>query len=1047
MRKRLIEVILLALLLIPLVASGRSAFAYTTTFTNINCSPTTISIGAATGCTITVSPFTPPIFGEVVNVASVSGTGSVASTSCTLDSTGTCAVSVVGNGVGSPTVQASYNGDTNNAPSSGTTFLTITKATSTAHVNCLPSGVSVGSPTTCVATVNGYAPSGAASWSSSGQGLFSPMNSCTLNGQTCSVSYTPTATGSAQVTATYIGDANNLGSSSTFGIIAAQAQSITTVSCLPQTVVLGQLTTCTASVGGYLPTGSVAWTNTGTGAFSSNSCVLSGASLATCQVTFTPQSSATVTATYGGDSNNLGSLGTFQVSAVVNRYVQFTVDNSAPPATITLSGCSVSPTTVAANGTAEMIRSDPGCGPITATLPTSSGSTRYVGPGGANSLAIGSCSSSSCQIFSATIYYQIQNIYQATPANPTAWSSSGVVYVVGSTAGAQDSTVCPIQVVGGAGPALCQGWSDYDRQVSMSDLLLSSSQRWSALQATFTDSKPNNVHNANFFLQFLEGFQYSLLGSASAPSTPFLTYTVYGATNSVQLMTSSAKIWVDSTSAWTAQLLLTGSTSSERWAASMSSGLAGAGQNVTISYYHQYFETFGYSVVGSATGSTGPTAAVSLFGIQAKFLLVNQTSRLSGWADAGAPYNFTNPLPGTSTTARWEAPSVGGTVSSSTSLVPTYYQQYALVLSFTVTGGGQFSPPLLNSTSFALRSANPLTTSPTVYWVDANASWSTNPMLPGSTGSERWTSTGQLSGTAGSTSTLAFVYYHQYFVKAQYQIIGGGSPVSPTFGYVSLGAGAHATLSNLAVPIWIDSGTTWSTPQLLSGSSTVERWIATSSTTGTINGPLSIDPSYQHEYYVTVGVNTVQGGTSLNSTGWYSSGVSVNLTASANENWRFEYWNGTGTGSYNGTSAQQTFSVSGPIVETAVYYPGIVITASQGGSVSYAQSSVSGVVKEGANSTVYLPLGRSLALTATPSSVLQVFQAWSGDISSKTAKTSMVVQGPASIKATFGINVVGIAETVVAAGAVAAVVVALFMTRKRIPRVVRRTPQKKEGWT
>ena len=137
----------------------------------------------------------------------------------------------------------------------------------------------------------------------------------------------------------------------------------------------------------------------------------------------------------------------------------------------------------------------------------------------------------------------------------------------------------------------------------------------------------------------------------------------------------------------------------------------------------------------------------------------------------------------------------------------------------------------------------------------------------------------------------------------------------------------------------------------------------------------------------------------------------------------------------------------GPIIETAVYYPSIILTASGGGSVAYTSGAASGVVKEGTNLTLYMPFGGNLSLTATPSSVLQAFQTWSGDLSSKTARTSLAVHGPASVTAEFGVNFVGIAESVVVAAAIAAVVGIMLIRRKNRPRVARGTANKKEGWT
>lgn len=100
--------------------------------------------------------------------------------------------------------------------------------------------------------------------------------------------------------------------SSPFASFAVQTSSATVVTCSPGTISSLQGTTCTASVTGNSPTGSVTWQSSIVGGFSSGSCTLSSGS---CSVTFSPSSSgvAVVTASYGGDTNNLGSYGSFSV--------------------------------------------------------------------------------------------------------------------------------------------------------------------------------------------------------------------------------------------------------------------------------------------------------------------------------------------------------------------------------------------------------------------------------------------------------------------------------------------------------------------------------------------------------------------------------------------------------------------------------------------------------------------------------------------------------------------------------------------------------------
>jgi hypothetical protein len=94
-------------------------------------------------------------------------------------------------------------------------------------------------------------------------------------------------------------------------ISASPAPTSTTVSCSPVTVAAGTNSTCTATVSGSSPTGTVTWSSTSsTPSFSSPTCTLSSGS---CAVTYSDTTSGAplITASYGGDSQNDASSGSF----------------------------------------------------------------------------------------------------------------------------------------------------------------------------------------------------------------------------------------------------------------------------------------------------------------------------------------------------------------------------------------------------------------------------------------------------------------------------------------------------------------------------------------------------------------------------------------------------------------------------------------------------------------------------------------------------------------------------------------------------------------
>jgi YVTN family beta-propeller protein len=258
---------------------------------------------------------------EVTFSQSGSGSVSLSSATCTLDASGDCWVNATGLNTGSVTIEANYAGDGNYNGSSGVFTLDVAVPTSTS-VECTPSTVDTGSQTTCEATVSGSSPTGTVAFTSLGKGTFTP-NSCSLlslstSSAACSVTYTPNSSGSpVKIAGYYGGDTNNQPSSGTFSLKVIAVAS-TSVVCTPSSVSSGSQTTCVATVVGNSPTGTVAFSSSESGTFSSGSCSLSGG---TCSVTYTPSSSkspVTIKGSYGGDANNEPSSGTFSLEVTAS---------------------------------------------------------------------------------------------------------------------------------------------------------------------------------------------------------------------------------------------------------------------------------------------------------------------------------------------------------------------------------------------------------------------------------------------------------------------------------------------------------------------------------------------------------------------------------------------------------------------------------------------------------------------------------------------------------------------------------------------------------
>ena len=80
---------------------------------------------------------------------------------------------------------------------------------------------------------------------------------------------------------------------------------------------------------------------------------------------------------------------------------------------------------------------------------------------------------------------------------------------------------------------------------------------------------------------------------------------------------------------------------------------------------------------------------------------------------------------------------------------------------------------------------------------------------------------------------------------------------------------------------------------------------------------VTINFVYQHQYPLFMKTNPSNGGTVTPVTGWQNSGLSVDIQATANVNYVFLSWVGSGSGSYSGASNPPTVTMNGMIEETA----------------------------------------------------------------------------------------------------------------------------------
>jgi hypothetical protein len=267
---------------------------------------------------------------------------------------------VVFNTTGHYILTATYSGDNNYAPSSGTASQTVIKGSTTLTINSdNPDPSTPTQPVAVSFTVNGAGktPTGTVEiLAVPGTG---PDIGCTaaLSGGSGSCNVVFNTIGPKTITATYSGDSNYLSSTDTATHAVKNLSTTVITSSSPDPSVPGGLVLVSVTVSGpgVPPTGPVVITG-GSGC-TTGGLVANGPSSATasCSVTFTTAGAKTLTATFSEDANYVGSTGS--ASHVVNKGPTTTVLSfalhSAPFASLTVSVtvAPVAPGVIAPTGT------------------------------------------------------------------------------------------------------------------------------------------------------------------------------------------------------------------------------------------------------------------------------------------------------------------------------------------------------------------------------------------------------------------------------------------------------------------------------------------------------------------------------------------------------------------------------------------------------------------------------------------------------------------------------------------------------------------------
>jgi hypothetical protein len=472
--------------------------------------------------------------------------------------TASCTTSVLP--VGSDTVTASYSGDANHNPGSGSTLQTVNQASTTINVTSVsPAAEDYGEDATVSITAvlswtgNGAAPTAAnVTITGNGNGSYGATSCGAPSGNaiTCTNTYSPTTAdtpGSYTESATFSGDTNYTSSSSsqTNNFTINSATSSTAVSSSLNPSNYQQSVTFTATITGEYGnvkgrvnrngrvksqdiTGSVTWSsNTGCGTTPVADGGPGNPGTATCTTSSLPGGTDTITATYNGDGNHSGSTGTLSPAQMVNPLNQtITFSMNAPSSAVYNASFNVAATassqlTVAFTAAGSCSVVDNGNGTAAYTMTSGTGTCSVM----ANQAGNNDYNQAPQVTQSVTANKATQNITVTTPAPSTAVYGSNFTVVASASSGLPltytSSGACS-NTGGGATYTITSGTGTCTEKLSQAGnsnytAAANITETTQAQEATQTVSFTGAPSSASY------GSSFTVTATSNAPITPLIT--------------------------------------------------------------------------------------------------------------------------------------------------------------------------------------------------------------------------------------------------------------------------------------------------------------------------------------------------------------------------------------------------------------------------------------------------------------------------------------------------------------------------------------------
>ncbi len=237
-------------------------------------------------------------------------------------------------------------------------------------------------------------------------------------------------------------------------------------------------------------------------------------------------------------------------------------------------------------------------------------------------------------------------------------------------------------------------------------------------------------------------------------------------------------------------------------------------------------------------------------------------------------------------------------------------------------------------------------------WVQRGTTVTVNSTIAG-TAQDQWAA--QTSSWTISQANQIYAdifYYHQYRVTARYATADNSVPSSsPLLTGTRFGSSFQIPLTTSNQTAWLDKNTQWSLTNVTALSGT-ERWICSTGNSGTMTQAIVINPTYAHQYYLTV-TSPAPVNIPTTGSGWHNAGtmadfgVTSTVSVAPGEQYAFASWTGSGSGSYSGSDANGSCTMNAPVTEVASWNTQYYLTVTS----SYGSPMGAGWYNSGATAT------------------------------------------------------------------------------------------------